>query len=173
MIMSTLPAPAQHRIEINTPGLQRVQITEAGIWNVVLTVPRAEAELVGLFEASTDEQLSVRVIIHHQAAHTRAKTTLKGVARDAASIHFLGKIIIDENCGDTNSFLTERILLLSPKARAEAIPELEILSDDVKCSHAASISSLPEDQLFYLMSRGVSRTQAEAMIVTGFLESTH
>ena len=70
-----------------------------------------------------------------------------------------------------NSFLTEKILLLSDEARAEAVPDLEIESDDVKCSHAATISKIPEEQLFYLMSRGLSKFEGESMIVEGFLES--
>jgi Fe-S cluster assembly protein SufD len=63
-------------------------------------------------------------------------------------------------------------LLLSDNAKAEAIPDLEILTDDVKCSHAASISRIPESQLFYLMSRGIPRSAAEDLIVNGFLENT-
>jgi Fe-S cluster assembly scaffold protein SufB len=83
----------------------------------------------------------------------------------------VGRIIIDPECGDTNSFLSERILLLSDSARAEAVPDLEILTDDVKCSHAATISRIPDDQIFYLMSRGLSRQTAEEEIVSGFLEN--
>lgn len=110
------------------------------------------------------------VIIHHQAPHTRANTTLRGVARDRAQIRFVGRIIIDEACGDSNSFLTERILLLSDQAKAEAVPDLEIKTDDVKCSHAASISRIPEEHLFYLMSRGIPQLQAENLIIEGFLD---
>jgi Fe-S cluster assembly scaffold protein SufB len=91
------------------------------------------------------------------------------VATDQAQIKFVGRIIIDKDCGDSNSFLTERILLLSDQAKAEAVPDLEIKTDDVKCSHAASISRIPEEHLFYLMSRGLQRSAAEQMVVDGFL----
>jgi len=84
----------------------------------------------------------------------------------------LGRIIIDPECGNSNSLLTERILLLSDTASADAIPELEILTDDVKCSHAASVSRIPEEHIFYLMSRGISRKEAEEMVIEGFLESS-
>ena len=92
------------------------------------------------------------------------------MARDQASVTFVGRIIIDEDCGDSHSFLTERILLLSDKAHAKAVPDLEIKTDDVSCSHAASVSNIPEEHIFYLMSRGISRTRSEEMIVEGFLE---
>lgn len=154
---------------IDQPGLQKIQLDAPGEYQIFLTVPAAEVELFGAFLAKGTEQTAVTVIIHHQAAHTRAATNLRGVVDDQAKISFTGRIIIDKDCGDTNSFLTERILLLSDQAKAEAIPDLEILTDDVKCSHAASISRIPEEQLFYLMSRGIGRKEAEKLIVYGFL----
>lgn len=148
------------KITIETPGEYVVELIGNG----------AQVEIAGMFEASGTESKEVSVTIVHKAAHTRAETTLKGVARDSGFLKFVGRIIIDKNCPDTNSFLTEKILLLSEKARAEAVPDLEIESDDVKCSHAATISNLDEEQVFYLMSRGLSQKMAEEIIVEGFLE---
>lgn len=148
---------------------QSIKLDKPGEYVFSLTKPGVELTVQGVFETADTEAKTVEVVIHHQAPHTKATTTLKGVARDASQIKFVGRIIIDEKCGDSNSFLTERILLLSDKAKAEAIPELEILADDVKCSHAASVSNIPDEHLFYLMSRGLSRPQAEALIVEGFL----
>jgi Fe-S cluster assembly protein SufD len=156
-------------IKLDTPGSHQVILGESDMYIFELTVPGIELEVVGIYQLSDKEQKELSVTIHHQAPHTRARTTLKGVARDRSFLKLSGRIIIDENCGDTNSFLTEKILLLSDHARAEAIPDLEILSDDVKCSHAATIGQIPAEQLFYLMSRGLSKTQAEDEIVSGFL----
>ncbi|MCB9801524.1 MAG: SufD family Fe-S cluster assembly protein [Pseudomonadales bacterium] len=135
-----------------------------------LVHPNSEVTILGAFHTKKSESLSVDLTIHHKAPRTKANTVLKGVAEDTSSIRFFGKIIIDPECGQSNSFLTERILLLSDSARAEAIPELEILTDDVKCSHAASVTSIPEEHVFYLMSRGLSKHQAERLVVDGFLE---
>ncbi|NCN23876.1 MAG: hypothetical protein COU65_04815 [Candidatus Pacebacteria bacterium CG10_big_fil_rev_8_21_14_0_10_42_12] len=147
-----------------------VKLTEPGNYLIELTKPEATAEIFGSFSVSRKERAKIVVTIHHKAPQTLAKTNLRGVARDKAHLSFSGRIIIDEHCGGTNSFLTERILLLSDTATAEAIPDLEILSDDVKCSHAASVSSIPAEQLFYLMSRGISKFEAEKLIVDGFLQ---
>jgi len=146
-----------------------IVLDQAGEYEVVLAGEGAHVNVEGRFRASNAQNLIVSVILRHQAAHTRAVTTLKGVVSDSAFLQFTGRIIIEENCGDSNSFLTERILLLSEKARAEAIPDLEIKSSDVKCSHAASISSIPKDQLFYLQSRGIAETDAQQLIIEGFL----
>lgn len=146
-----------------------VAITESGKYVIEITKPGAEVEIAGAFSAENKEAVEVEVVVHHQAPHTRATTVLKGVGRDQAKLRFVGRIIIDPECGDSNSFLTERILLLSDKAMAEAVPDLEILTDDVRCSHAASISRISPEQLFYLMSRGLTKKQAEVLIIEGFL----
>lgn len=164
--MSKQLATHQHYIK---DGHGFFEITEAGRYEYYLVSPGTEVTVGGTFKTTKKQQLDVTVIIHHQAPHTQANTVLKGAAFDASQIKFTGRIIIDPDCGNSNSFLTERILLLSDQAKAEAIPDLEILTDDVKCSHAATISQIPESQLFYLMSRGLSRQQAEAEIVQGFL----
>lgn len=147
-----------------------IQLTQSGEYVVEIVGSGARAKIVGAFDARGDEIVNITLTIIHKAPHTRATTTLKGVARDNASVRFFGLIKIEENCGDTQSFLEERVLMLSEKAKAEAIPQLEILSDDVKCSHAASISQIPVEHLFYLESRGIPKAQAENMIIEGFLE---
>lgn len=147
-----------------------ITIDKSGVYEIQLLGEGAEATVTGVFQANGNEKANVTVIIHHKAAHTRSNTILKGVARDNAQVNFTGRIIVAEHCPDTNAFLTERILLLSDTAKAEAVPDLEIFTDDVKCSHAASISHIPEAQLFYLMSRGVPKKEAENLIVEGFLK---
>jgi Fe-S cluster assembly protein SufD len=149
----------QRKFTIETSGEYIYQLVGAG----------AQVEISGAFHGRHQEKIDVTVIVHHQAPHTRADTILKGVGQDQAQIRFVGRIIIDPDCGDSNSFLTEKVLLLSDQARAETVPDLEIKTDDVKCSHAATISRIPEEHLFYLMSRGLSRQQAEQLVVEGFL----
>lgn len=158
--------------EVTQNQHQTITLNESGHYVIKLTGSGAEVEIGGAFVAHHTDIVDVTVVIHHQAPHTRANTTLKGIGRDQAQVKFVGRIIIDEHCGDTNSFLTERILLLSDQAKAEAVPDLEIQSDDVKCSHAASISRIPEEHIFYLMSRGLSRAAAEEALIAGFLETT-
>ncbi len=147
-----------------------ITIAEPGNYIVELNGVGAHADIKGAFLTTDKTQLEVNLYIVHKAAHTSAQTVLKGVAKDQSRIRFFGRIKIEPNCPGIKSFLEERILLLSDKASAEAVPELEILSDDVKCSHAASVSPIPEEHLFYLQSRGIPRAQAEEIITEGFLE---
>ena len=151
-----------NKIELTSSGEYLVEITEAG----------AEAEIIGSFLTQNQDKVDINLTIVHKAPHTRANTILKGVAKDQSSIRLFGRIVIEKGCGDTQSFLEERILLLSDQAKAEAVPELEILADDVKCSHAASVSKIPGEHMFYLQSRGLSKEKAEEVIVNGFLNIT-
>ena len=150
-----------------------IEIIEPGEYLVELIGEGAEAQVNGAFLAEDSQNISVNITIHHKAKNTLANTTLRGAARGKSKIKFFGRIVIDKDCGTSNSFLTERVLLLSDQASAEAIPELEILTDDVKCSHAASVTKIPDSQLFYLMSRGIPKKQAENLIVEGFLGETY
>lgn len=148
---------------------QKIVLEKPGKYLVALVGPGAEATITGVWDARGTDDVSVEVVIHHKAPNTLANTTMHGVGRDKATVRFVGRIIIDPECGNSNSFLTERVLLLSDTATAETVPDLEILTDDVKCSHAASVSRIPEEQIFYLQSRGIERSTAEDIIVEGFL----
>lgn len=159
----------EYRVQVDHPDYL-MTLEKPGRYVVELVKRGASAKIYGVFDARQKDRIKTEVVVHHRAPRTEAHTLLKGVVRDAAHLSFVGRIIIDPECGQTNSFLTERILLLSDTATAEAVPDLEIESDDVKCSHAASISSIPEEQLFYLMSRGVPRAEAQELIVAGFLK---
>ncbi|MCC6711446.1 MAG: SufD family Fe-S cluster assembly protein [Candidatus Pacebacteria bacterium] len=149
---------------------QEITLEKPGKYVIELVGEGASVEIKGIFQTQQKETCLLEVVIHHQAPHTKAETVMKGAAKDDSFIQFKGKIVIDQDCGDTQSFLTERVLLLSETARAEAVPDLEIKTDDVKCSHAASISSITDEHLFYLQSRGIEKAVAEQMIVDGFLE---
>lgn len=155
---------------VDTPTT--IEITESGQYTVELVKSGVHVDIKGVFLATGNEKVNVELFIVHKVPHTTAQTMLKGVGKDQSSIRFFGRIAIDPGCPNTQSFLEERILLLSDQAHAEAVPELEILSDDVKCSHAASVSRIPEEHLFYLQSRGISRDAAEELVVEGFLEKT-
>jgi Fe-S cluster assembly protein SufD len=83
---------------------------------------------------------------------------------------YYGFIRVAEGAQKTDAYQKNRNLLLSEKARSDAIPNLEILANDVKCSHGASVGQVGADELFYLMSRGINRTDAEQILVQAFFE---
>jgi len=159
------------KIDLKTPNKKIIQLDQPGEYQFNLLVPEAEVVISSGLLAVGRQELFLRVIVNHLAPRTHSTVMLKAVGKNTSSIKFAGRIIIVENCFASTAFLTERILLLSKQARAEIIPDLEIKNHDVKCSHATSITQLNEKELFYLMSRGIGRLQAEKMIISGFFNT--
>lgn len=147
-------------------------IDQPGHYVFELVKPKTEIKIISAMKATGNAVIELDVLIKHLAPEIHAQAILKAVGFDHSRIILRAKILIEKGCQKTESFLTERVLLVSEHARALAIPDLEILTDDVRCSHAASISKIPEEQIFYLTSRGLARRAAEEMIVKGFLKNT-
>jgi len=157
-------------IKVKKDEIKTVSVDKAGKYVVELVGERARVEVVGRFEVGGKKRHEVEVEIRHKAENTEANMDIRGVVRDKAEADVRGMIKVFPGAQKTNSFLTEKVLLLSDKARAEVVPNLEIEADDVKCSHAVTVGKIDEEQLFYLMSRGLERKQAEKMIIDGFLQ---
>lgn len=104
----------------------------------------------------------------HEGPDSRSQTTVWNVLSDSAIAVFNGMIRILQGCPKTEAYQSNKTLLLSEKSRVYTLPKLEIATDDVKCSHGASVSSLDPTQLFYLQSRGINPLQAEQMLVEAF-----
>ena len=128
------------------------------------------AELVGVFFTDHDQRFSIQTLSDHVALSTNAETLVKGVLTDESRVEFDGMIRVRPGAQQTASFLSDHNLLLSKKARAEAIPGLEIGANEVSASHGATSGQIDEEQLFYLMVRGIHREEAERIIVQGFFE---
>ena len=127
-------------------------------------------ELVGVFFTDHDQRYSLKTLSHHNALNTNAETLVKGVLTDASRVEFDGMIRIDPGAQYTASFLSDHTLLLSDECRAESIPGLEIGANEVSASHGATTGKIDEEQLFYLMVRGIPKAEAERIIVQGFFE---
>ena len=128
------------------------------------------AELVGVFFADHDQRFSMHTLSDHAALSTNAETLVKGVLTDRSRVEFEGMIRIQPRAQQTASFLSDHTLLLSNECRAESIPSLEIGANQVSASHGATTGQIDEEQLFYLMVRGIHREEAERIIVQGFFE---
>ena len=127
-------------------------------------------ELVGVFFTDHEQRYAIKTLSHHNALNTNAETLVKGVLTDTSRVEFDGMIRIDPGAQNTASFLSDHTLLLSQGCRAESIPGLEIGANEVSASHGATTGKIDEEQLFYLMVRGIPQEEAERIIVQGFFE---
>ena len=107
----------------------------------------------------------------HEAPDTFSRTIVKGVLDGNAVANYEGLVTIKKGAKNADADLNERAILLSPTARAGAIPRLEVLENEVKAGHGATVGKVGEDELFYLATRGFARAEAKRLIVRGFLEA--
>src|SRR5256884_1959541 len=128
------------------------------------------AELVGVFFTDHDQRLTMNTLSDHAALATNAETLVKGVLAGQSRVEFEGMIRVQPKAQQTASFLSDHTLLLGKECRAESIPSLEIGANEVSASHGATTGQIDEEQLFYLMVRGIPREEAERIIVQGFFE---
>jgi Fe-S cluster assembly protein SufD len=128
----------------------------------------ADAQQTALYFAGGDQMHDFRTTQIHAAPRTRSDLLFKGAVRDRARSVYTGLIRIEREATGSEAYQTNRNLTLSEGAWAESVPNLEIETNEVKCSHASTVGPVDEDQRFYLESRGIEPSVAERLVVLGF-----
>jgi Fe-S cluster assembly protein SufD len=128
----------------------------------------AFSEMLGIYFGDGDQHFDHRSEQDHAAPNCTSDLLYKGALRDSSRGVYSGWVHVRPGAQKTSAFQTNRNIILSESAFARTIPNLEIEADDVRCGHAASVGPVEEEQLFYLMSRGIPRAEAERLIVFGF-----
>jgi Fe-S cluster assembly protein SufD len=134
------------------------------------TAPGGEAFVDGLYMLSGEQHSDTHSIIDHTVPNCTSHQTYKGVLNDKSRGVFNGKVFVRENAHGTDAQQSNKNLLLSNDARVDTKPQLEIFNDDVKCSHGATVGQLEEEELFYLLTRGLPETLARNLLTYGFAE---
>jgi len=128
----------------------------------------ATSRVTGAYFADGEQHLDYDTFQEHIAPNTTSDFAFKGALRDHATAVWRGMIKVEKDAQKTNAYQENRNLILSERAHADSIPGLEIEANDVRCTHGATISPVNRDELFYAMARGISRGEAERLIVRGF-----
>jgi Fe-S cluster assembly protein SufD len=134
----------------------------------ILNAHGATSDLQGIVLGDTGEHYSFNTIQKHNAPDTTSNINFRVALKGNAQSIYQGSIEVAKVAQKTAAFQSNKNLLLGSEARADSIPKLEILADDVKCSHGATVGPVDREQIFYLQSRGLSAPEAEELIVTGF-----
>lgn len=164
------------RANIRQDAYMRWVLTAFGgkLWRINchsrLVEPGASTDMLGMSVGSGIQQFDHHTFQEHVAPQCKSDLLFKVVLMDRASSIYRGLIKVHKNAQGTDAYQANRNLLLSPKAKADSMPLLEIEANEVRCTHGATIGRVDELQMFYLMSRGLSRRQAEKIIVDGFFQ---
>lgn len=136
----------------------------------VMKGPGASSEDVEIVFGAGNQSFDVTSNLIHRGAHTRGRVLVKSVLKDNSKSLFKGMIKIEKEGRGTESYLAGHAILLDRGAKSDAIPGLEILTNEVKATHSASVAQMDENQIYYLTTRGLNREGAKREIVAGFLE---
>jgi len=181
--LTTLQMMDQSSINFSTRTSQLAQDSKInwylGLFGAMLSRYRIDYHLNGtgamvndseVVFGNNEQSFDLNTIVNHHKESTEGKVVEKSILKNKSKSLFKGMIRINENAAHSNSFLSGRSILLDKDAKSDAIPGLEILTNDVKATHSASVAQIDEEQIFYLGSRCLSRAEAERIIVEGFLE---
>src|SRR5213076_684043 len=130
----------------------------------------ATSRVTGAYFTHGDQHLDYDTFQEHIAPNTTADFAFKGALRDTSTAVWRGMIRVEPDAQKTNAYQENRNLLLSDQAHADSIPGLEIMANDVRCTHGATLGRVNREELFYLMTRGLSRAESERLIVRGFFQ---
>jgi Fe-S cluster assembly protein SufD len=134
-----------------------------------LSAPGSDSEMLGLYFADSNQLLDHHTLQDHLAPNAHSDLLYKGALRDESLAVFSGLIRVEPGAQKTDAYQTNRNLILgTDEAMAVSLPNLEIMADDVKCSHGSTTGQVDATDLFYLMSRGIPRREAEKLVVFGF-----
>ena len=127
--------------------------------------------ITGLYDSRNGQRFYYDTQQNHFASHTKSDLLFKGVLGKYAFSSWKGNILVSKNTIGTNGYQSNKNLIIDPSAKAESMPGLEILTDDVRCSHGVTMSNIDKEQMFYLQSRGINQKDAKKIIIEGFLSS--
>ncbi len=135
----------------------------------LLAGPGADAKVTGAYAPHARQHVDFATTQEHGAPNTTSDLAFRGILADRSSAVWRGMIKVDPGAQQTDAFQVCRNLLLSKKAHADAIPGLEILANDVRCTHAAAVAQIDKEQLFYLRSRGLDKVSSQRLVIEGFM----
>ncbi len=136
--------------------------------DIDLAEPGAEGYMSGFYFADDHQHLDHDTQQNHLAPHTTSDLLFKGAVKDQARSVWQGLIYVAPGAQGTDGYQANRNLVLNSGARADSIPGLEIMANEVRCTHGATVSRIDEDQIFYMRTRGVPRKEAERLLIEGF-----
>ena len=136
-----------------------------------LAGPGAHGTVTGAYATQGRQHLDFDTLQEHAAPDTTSDLAFRGILGARSSAVWRGMIKVDPGAQRTDAFQESRNLLLSKRAHADAIPGLEILANDVRCTHAAAIAQIDREQLFYLRAHGLPEAQAQRLVIEGFLQA--
>lgn len=161
----------KQKLILNTPGEYIAFMHNlSGTFTFDIKSPRITLNIYGLFVGKNTEEFTVHTVQNHIAPSSTSNLFIKGVFEDNAKFHYQGLIRIEKKAQKSHAYQKNQNILLSPFAFVESKPYLEILANDVFCTHGSTTGRLDNEQLFYAKTRGLEEEKAKKLLVDGFID---
>lgn len=171
-------------IDLNKKGKEHIVLDKPGDYVVFMhnlsgkfAIELAErninVDIFGLFTGKGTEQFHIETIQHHTAPDSTSNLFIKGVFDDESKFFYQGLIRIEKSAQKSHAYQKNQNLILSPKTFVESKPYLEILANDVFCTHGSTTGRLNAEQVFYAKSRGLSESKAKSLLIDGFINEIY
>ena len=167
------PTPNNWIFEVKENGnlaVDFLQMTQDLSVQVDLIGENAKCKINCAYLLNKNNKLNINIKVSHKHEKTISEQHIKGIATDESCLCFLGIIEIPKSSQKCDGRQHHRGIILSPKAKIESVPQLEIWADDVVCSHGSAVGPLDSNQLFYLRTRGLSEHEARKVLLSSFLK---
>lgn len=148
-------------------------VTSAGVRSVTvrLAKPGSRVQILGFVRLAGDLRMQLFTVQRHEAPDTTSDLIVKSVLSESASFAYHGSIVVGKGAQRADAYQRNENLLLSENSSATSSPALEIMADNVRATHGATVASLDADELWYLQSRGIGARRAAELITEGFIRS--
>jgi Fe-S cluster assembly protein SufD len=144
--------------------------SESGEVKIIIQGKHAYVKILGIILGFGEQKIELDTLQDHKAAESQSDLLIKSVLFDKAKMNYRGLIKIEKDAQKSNAYQKNQTILMSDKAWADTRPYLEILANDVRCTHGATLGKLDEEQLYYLKTRGIERKAATKLLIDGFLK---
>lgn len=158
------------KLVFNTPGEYIVFFHNlSGSFVFEITESRINLDIFGLYMGKTNDLFTVETIQRHTAPSSTSNLFIKGVFEDSSKFYYRGLIRLEKKAQKSHAYQKNQNLILSENVFVESKPDLEILANDVYCTHGSTTGKLNKDDVYYIQTRGLRQKQAEQLLVKGFL----
>lgn len=157
-------------IKVNKNEKKTVVIDKSGEYVIELVGEGAQVQILGIFIGKNNDEFIIRTTQRHLAPNTKSDLLIKSVLFNKSRLDYDGLIKIEKDAQRSDAYQRNENLVMNNGVKVDTKPELEILANDVRCTHGATIGKIDQEQMFYLRNRGLSKKQGEQLIIQGFFE---
>lgn len=165
---------SKNKLSFNKPGKYIVFFSNlSSDLTFEMNAKNVDVDIYGLYHGQEKEKFVIKTKQHHKSPGAKSNLLIKGIFEGSSSFHYEGIIRIEKKAQGTHAYQKNQNIILSDGVFVRSEPFLEILANEVLCTHGSTTGKLSRDQIYYLMSRGIDKKKSERFLLKGFLQEIY